>query len=145
MANLKESEANLSYNIAKFDDTTMTSPISGTVVLKSLEKGEMVSPGMTVLTIVDMGDLYVRVDIDETLINSIAIGGEALIKAEGNSNAVFKGTVSEIGRYAEFATQRDVTRGRQDIRTFRVKIKPGDTGGRLKPGMTVEVEIPGKK
>jgi HlyD family secretion protein len=145
MANLKESEANLSYNIAKFNDTTMTSPISGTVVLKSLEKGEMVSPGMTVLTIVDMGDLYVRVDIDETLINSIAIGGEALIKAEGNSNAVFKGTVAEIGRYAEFATQRDVTRGRQDIRTFRVKIKPGDTGGRLKPGMTVEVEIPGKK
>jgi HlyD family secretion protein len=145
MANLKESEANLSYNKAKFNDTTMTSPISGTVVLKSLEKGETVGPGMTVLTVVDMGDLYVRVDIDETLINSIAIGGEALIKAEGNSNAVFKGTVSEIGRYAEFATQRDVTRGRQDIRTFRVKIKPEDSGGRLKPGMTVEVEIPGKK
>jgi HlyD family secretion protein len=144
-ASLSESEANLSYNLAKFDDTTLTSPISGNVVLKALEKGETVSPGMTVLTIVDMGDLYVRVDIDETLINVIAIGGEALIKAEGNSNAVFKGTVSEIGRYAEFATQRDVTRGRQDIRTFRVKIKPGDTGGRLKPGMTVEVDIPGKK
>ncbi len=145
LVNLKESEADLSYNLAKFDDTTMTSPISGTVVLKSLEKGEIVSPGMTVLTIVDIGDLYVRVDIDETLINSIALNGEALIKAEGNSNAVFKGTVSEIGRYAEFATQRDVTRGRQDIRTFRVKIKPGDTGGRLKPGMTVEVEIPKKR
>jgi HlyD family secretion protein len=144
-ASLSESEANLSYNIAKFDDTTMTSPVSGTVVLKSLEKGEIVSPGMTLLTIVDMGDLYVRVDIDETLINSIALGGEALIKAEGNSNAVFKGTVSEIGRYAEFATQRDVTRGRQDIRTFRVKIRPGDTEGKLKPGMTVEVEIPKKR
>jgi multidrug resistance efflux pump len=145
MANLKESQANLSYNIAKFDDTTMSSPISGTVVLKSLEKGEMVSPGMTVFTIVDTGDLYIRVDIDETLINSIALNSEAIIKAEGNSNAVFKGTVSEIGRYAEFATQRDVTRGRQDIRTFRVKIKPGDTGGKLKPGMTVDVEISGKR
>jgi len=145
LANLKESEANLSYNLAKFDDTTMTSPISGTVVLKALEKGEIASPGMTVLTIVDMGDLYVRVDLDETLINSIALNSEALIRAEGSSKTEFKGTVSEIGRYAEFATQRDVTRGRQDIRTFRVKIKLGDTGGRLKPGMTVEVEIPKKR
>jgi HlyD family secretion protein len=145
LANLKESEANLLYNLAKFDDTTMTSPISGTVVLKALEKGELAGPGMTVLTIVDMGDLYVRVDLDETLINSIALNSEALIRAEGSSKTEFKGTVSEIGRYAEFATQRDVTRGRQDIRTFRVKIKLGDTGGRLKPGMTVEVEIPKKR
>lgn len=145
LANLKESEANLSYNLAKFDDTTMTSPISGTVVLKSLEKGELANPGMTVLTIVDMGDLYVRVDLDETLINSIALNSEAVIRAEGSSKTEFKGTVSEIGRYAEFATQRDVTHGRQDIRTFRVKIKLGDTGGRLKPGMTIEVEIPKKR
>jgi HlyD family secretion protein len=144
-ASLIESEANLSYNIAKFDDTTMTSPISGTVVLKALEKGEIVSPGMTVLTIVDMGDLYVRVDLDETLINSIALNSEAIIRAEGSSKTEFKGTVSEIGRYAEFATQRDVTRGRQDIRTFRVKIRLGDTQGKLKPGMTVEVEIPKKR
>ena len=144
-ASLIESEANLSYNIAKFDDATMTSPISGTIVLKALEKGELVSPGMTVLTIVDMGDLYVRVDLDETLINSIALNSEAVIRAEGSLKTEFKGTVSEIGRYAEFATQRDVTRGRQDIRTFRIKIKLGDTGGRLKPGMTVEVEIPRKR
>ncbi|HMK50585.1 MAG TPA: efflux RND transporter periplasmic adaptor subunit, partial [Thermodesulfovibrionales bacterium] len=144
-ASLKESEANLSYNLAKFDDTVIASPISGTVVLKAMEKGETVSPGMTVLTIVDMEELYVRVDLDETLINSIALNSEALIRAEGSSKSEFRGTVSEIGRYAEFATQRDVTRGRQDIRTFRVKIRVGDTGGRLKPGMTVEVEIPKKR
>jgi hypothetical protein len=58
---------------------------------------------------------------------------------------VFKGKVSELGRYAEFATQRDVTRGRQDIKTFRVKINIEDSAGLLKPGMTVEVEIPQKK
>jgi hypothetical protein len=50
--------------------------------------------------------------------------------------------VSEIGRYAEFATQRDVTRGRQDIKTFRIKIRVADSHGMLKPGMTVEVKIP---
>jgi HlyD family secretion protein len=74
----------------------------------------------------------------------VALDSEAFIRAEGIPGKVFKGKVSEIGRYAEFATQRDVTRGRQDIKTFRVKVKVTDTGGVLKPGMTVEVEIPKK-
>jgi HlyD family secretion protein len=140
-ANLKQSEASLSFNIAKLADMTITSSISGTVVFKSLEKGETVSPGMTILTIVNTGNLYTRVDIDETLIENVALNSEANIRTEGNPKKLFKGEVSEIGRYAEFATQRDVTRGRQDIKTFRVKIKLKDPGGVLKPGMTVEVEI----
>ena len=143
-AKLKESEANLLYNQARFADTTITSPISGTIVFKSLEKGETVGPGMTILTIVDTGNLYARVDIDETLIDNVLLNSEAIIRTEGTPPKIFKGRVSEIGRYAEFATQKDVTHGRQDIKTFRVKIKFGDTGGALKPGMTVEVEIPRK-
>jgi multidrug resistance efflux pump len=144
-ANLKQSEANLSYNLAKLSDTTITSPLSGNVVFKALEKGETVSPGMTILTIVNMHDLYARVDIDETVIDSIALNARVSIKTEGTTGRVFNGTVYEIGRYAEFATQRDVVRGRQDIKTFRVKIRVEDAGGVLKPGMTVEVEIPRKK
>lgn len=143
-AKLKESEANLSYHMSKLNDTVIITPISGTVIFKSLEESETVSPGVTILTIVDMDNLYVRVDIEETLIGSVALNSEAIVRAEGIPDKVFKGRVSEIGRYAEFATQRDVTRGRQDIKTFRVKIKLIDTGGVLKPGMTVEVEIPKK-
>lgn len=143
-ANIKQSEANLSYNFAKLADTIITSPLSGNVVFKALEKGETVSPGMTILTIVDMKDIYARVDIDETLIDNVALNSKAIIRTEGTPERIFKGIVYEIGRYAEFATQRDVTRGRQDIKTFRVKIKLDNTGGALKPGMTVEVEIPRK-
>ncbi len=141
-ARLKESEANLLYNQAKFADTTIISPVSGTVVFKALEIGETVSPGMTILTIVDMENLYVRVDIEETLIGAVELNSEAIIRVDGLPARVFKGKVSEIGRYAEFATQRDVTRGRQDIKTFRVKIRLTSTDKVLKPGMTVEVEIP---
>lgn len=143
-AGLKESEANLSYHLSKLNDTVIITPVSGTVIFKALEKGETVSPGVTILTIVDTESLYIRVDIEETLIGSVALDSGAIIRAEGIPDKLFKGKVSEIGRYAEFATQRDVTRGRQDIKTFRVKIKVTDTGGVLKPGMTVEVEIPKK-
>lgn len=60
---------------------------------------------------------------------------------DGLPGRKFQGRVSEIGRYAEFATQRDVVRGREDIKTFRVKVRVDDPGGFLKPGMTVEVMI----
>lgn len=143
-ARLKESGANLAYYMSKLSDTVIRTPISGTVIFKSMEMGETVSPGMPILTIVDMENLYVRVDLEETLIGFVSLDSEAVIRADGIPEKVFKGRVSEIGRYAEFATQRDVTRGRQDIKTFRVKIKFADPSGALKPGMTVEVEIPKK-
>ena len=87
-ADLKQSEATLNYNLARLDYTTVTSPVSGMVVLKALEKGEIASPGVTVLTIVDMNDLYARADIDETLIDNISPGSDATIRTEGTPGRV---------------------------------------------------------
>jgi HlyD family secretion protein len=140
-AGLKESEANLSVSQAKLKQTVITSPISGTIVFKALEAGETVSPGVTILTIVDLNHLYVRVDVEETRIGRIVLNQAATIQTEGAPARIFSGKVSKIGRYAEFATQKDVTRGRQDIKTFKIKIDVEDSGGFLKPGMTVEVEM----
>lgn len=140
-AGLKEATATLAFNKARFDDTIIKAPLSGTVIFRAMEKGETVTPGSVILTIADIDNLYVRTDIDETSVGYVALNANAAIRAEGLPGRIFKGRVSEIGRYAEFATQRDVARGRQDIKTFRVKIRLDDTQGRLKPGMTVEVEI----
>lgn len=140
-SDLKESQATLAYNQAKLADMSIATPISGTVVFKALEKGETVSSGVTVLTVVDLANLYARVDVDETMVDKIAVGGDVMIRTEDASGKQFKGRVSEIGRYAEFATQKDVTSGRQDIKTFRVKIAFQEPAGLLKPGMTVDVEI----
>ncbi len=140
-ARLREADANLAFSEAKLRDTVITSPIAGAVSFRALEQGEYAIAGTTVMTIVDTANLFVRVDLEETMVAAIPLHAAARITAEGLTGKEFKGTVIEIGRYAEFATQRDVTRGRQDIKTFRVKVKPDDPGGLLKPGMTVFVEI----
>jgi HlyD family secretion protein len=144
-AAMKEAAANLAFYRSKLDDMTIASPVTGTVIYKSLQVGETVSPGVTIMTIVDLNGLYARVDIDETKIGRVVLNGPALVRVDGMPGKVFRGKVSEIGRYAEFATQRDVVRGREDIKTFRVKVRVDDPAGLLKPGMTVEVEIPKKK
>jgi HlyD family secretion protein len=144
-AALKEAEANLAFYQSKLADTVIATPVRGTVIFKAFETGETVSPGETILTVVDLEDLYARVDIDETKIGNVVLHGDAFVTVDGVPGRVFKGRITEIGRYAEFATQRDVIRGREDIKTFRVKIGVDDPSGILKPGMTVEVEIPRKR
>jgi multidrug resistance efflux pump len=144
-ARLKESEALLSQQKARLNDTIITTPISGVVVFKALERGEFVSPGITIYTIVDMENLWVRIDIEESLIGMIKIGDNAVITTDAKPDKKIEGKVSEIGRYAEFATQRDVKHGTQDIKTFHVKIHFTDEERFLKPGMTVNVEIPSDK
>ena len=104
-------------------------------------KKEHATAGATIMTVVDPANLYVRIDLEETAVAAVPLHAAARITAEGLPGKEFAGRVIEIGRYAEFATQRDVTRGRQDIKTFRVKVKPDDPGGLLKPGMTVFAEI----
>ncbi len=141
-AGITQAKADLAYQQARLAETTVVSPINGTVVYRALEVGETVAPEMTVLTLVDFEHLTVRVDIDETRLGKIKPGAPALIRLDDRPELTFPGRIASINRYGDFATQRDVSAGRQDIRTFRVTIAldPGQAG--LNPGMTVLVEIP---
>jgi len=144
-ASLKQSEANVLFWRARLAQTILSSPVSGTIVFKGFEPGETVSPGQTILTLIDFNGLYIRVDIEETLIAAISLNSQPRIRTPGKPGHMLEGRVTRIGRYGEFATQRDVTRGRQDIKAFNVHIRADDPAGLLKPGMTVEVAFTGSR
>jgi len=141
-ARLVAEQASHRYAEAKLADTVIRSPMDAMVTFRALEEGETVAPGVTILTLVDQQHLFVRADLDEREVGRIAVGDAASITVESLPGQSFPGRVAEISRYGEFATQRDVVRGRQDLRTFKVRIDVAAHGGRLTPGMTVEVAIP---
>lgn len=142
-ANVKQSQGNADFYRAQLGYTVIRSPFSGTIIYKSLETGENADPGVTIMTLVDQSRIWVRADIEETYVGGIRLNGPATIRAVvDKSGRTFGGRVVEINRYAQFATQTDVTRGRQDIKTFKVRIAVTDQSGYLKPGMTVGVDIP---
>lgn len=125
---------------AQLDDALIISPLNGIVSYKAFEAGEYINPGAVVYTVYDPNDLWARVDIEETHIQNIKIGSAAEIVPAGGGKSL-SGKVIEIGEAGGFATQRDVTRGRPDIKTFRVKVGIQDPQGIVKPGMTVNVKI----
>jgi len=138
-ASVKQSEAALKVARTNLDDTVVYSTLSGIVTLRAFEPGEMAANGSTILTVVDLSDIWVRVDVEETAVSKIRLGDIATVKVDSLPEQEFKGRVYEINSEGEFATQRDVKRGRQDIKTFRVKVKIDEPKGILKEGMTATV------
>lgn len=141
-ANLLSGQANSKYYADQLADTEIKSPVDGVIVSKALEVGEWVTPGVPILTVDDLSTIWARVDVEETDLGSLYIGKSAQVELPTNPPQIFTGRVMAIGQEGQFATERDVRRGRQDIRTFYVKVQVLQAEGELKPGMTAEVSFP---
>lgn len=141
IAKKAEAEAELKALKAALDDTIVRSPITGVAAYKAFEAGEFVRQGDGIYTVHDLKDIWARIDVEETDIGRIRLGAPAEVRPSGLTDKSYNAKVIEAGEVGGFATQRDVTRGRQDIKTFRVKAGIETPDGRLKPGMTVNVRI----
>jgi multidrug resistance efflux pump len=125
----------------RLEDAEISSPITGLVAKKYFELGEIVSPGVPILTLWNLNKIWAKVYLDEKRLPLILLGMPARAWVESLSEKSFSGKVVAIGPEGEFSTQRDVKRGRQDIRAFRIKIALKDPAGILKPGMSVQIEF----
>jgi RND family efflux transporter MFP subunit len=141
VALVASNKANADYFKDQLRDTTVVSPTDGVVVNKALEVGEWVTPGTPIITVDDLSTIWARVDVQETDLGSIYVGKSAQVVLPTDPPVTFSGRVMAIGQEGNFATERDVRRGRQDIRTFYVKVQVLQAGGELKPGMTAEVSF----
>jgi RND family efflux transporter MFP subunit len=138
-AAVASAEAQVHFYRDQLRDTEIRSPIDGVVVYKALEVGEWVTPGAPILTVDDLSTLWARVDVQETEITALRVGQPARIGLPGQPPVELPGRIMAIGQEGQFATERDVRRGRQDIRTFYVKVRIEGDAAAAKPGMTAEV------
>ena len=84
--------------------------------------------------------LWVRADVEETYIEGIRIGDRLTVRLP--SGTELPGTVFYRGVDADFATQRDVSRTKRDIKTFELRLRVDNTDRRLAIGMTAYVLLP---
>ena len=117
------------------------SPFDGVVVSRDLEEGEWAAPGTPVVTVENRSRLWVRLDVEETSLDGIRLGDPARISVLALPGRSLRGHVIELGAEADFALNRDVKRGRPDIRTFRVRVAVDELPEALRPGMTAEVTL----
>jgi HlyD family secretion protein len=132
-AQRKRADVRLSYSEVR-------APIDGIVDVRAAREGEVVTPGQPLLTLIDPDDLWVRADVEETYIDRIRMGDQ--LKVRLPSGVERTGTVFHRAADAGFATQRDVSRIKRDIKTFEIRLRVDNADRRLAVGMTTYVELP---
>jgi HlyD family secretion protein len=120
--------------------TDIHSPIDGIVNVRAVRGGEVVTPGQPIVTLINPDDLWVRVDVEETYIDRVRLGDKLTVRLP--SGLEREGTVFYRGADAGFATQRDVSRTKRDIKTFEVRLRCDNHDRRLAVGMTAYVLLP---
>jgi HlyD family secretion protein len=120
--------------------TELHAPIDGIVDVRAVRVGEVVNPGQPVVTVINPDDLWVRVDVEESYIDRVRIGDALTVRLP--SGVEREGTVFYRGVDASFATQRDVSRTKRDIKTFEVRLRVDNSDRRLAVGMTAYVVLP---
>ena len=120
--------------------TEVKAPIDGFVDTKAARVGEVVSAGQPLVTLIDPDDLLVRADVEETYIDRVRIGDILTVRLP--SGVERPGKIFYRGADAAFATQRDVSRTKRDIKTFEVRLRVDNSDRRLAVGMTAYVLLP---
>jgi HlyD family secretion protein len=132
-------EASLELARERLADARVTAPISGTVLAKSVEQGQIiasstnnVSGGTVMLQMADLSELEIRTLVDEIDIGNLGPGLRVESTVEAFAELSFEGEVMKIEPQAEV---------QQSVTTFPVLSRIDNSEGLLLPGMNADVSI----
>jgi HlyD family secretion protein len=121
--------------------THLNSPITGLILECNVEAGEVVSPGMVLMTIGDLRRPWVRVYIGERDIGKVRIGQGAFVVTDAYPNRRFSGTLRYIANEAEFTPKNVQTRQERVKLVYEARIYLTNEEGILKPGMPADISL----
>lgn len=97
--------AGLGFAKSKVGDTLIYAPQDGVIVTRDLEKGAIVTPGMSIFTMADPRTVWVKANVDESLLKGVAIGKKANITLRSSATEQFPGQVARLGRQSDRVTE----------------------------------------
>ena len=118
-------------------------PVSGRINVWATRQGEVVTMGATIVTIMDLTQTWVYAPLPETQSDAVQLGDS--LRVVMPSGATVYGKVINKAAEADFATQRDVSSRKRDIKTIELKLLIDNPGEKFVPGMTAEIYIPKSK
>jgi len=126
----------------KLHDCVFLSPAKGTVTLKAIEPGELVTVGMNVLRLTNLDNIKLTIYVAETDLGRVKLGQPADILIDSfGPDRPFKGVVTYISPVAEFTPKNVQTKEERSKLVFGVKIEADNTDGFLKPGLPADARI----
>ncbi len=126
----------------KVDWCSVKSPVDGKLLYTYHEKGELVSPGTKLATVADLSEVWAYIYVPHDMLARLSTGMEVKGHLPEAGDKVFPGRVAVIYSEAEFTPKNVQTRKERTRLVYAVKVSFPNAGEALKPGMTLEVELP---
>lgn len=138
VANVKAQQQEIQ---ARMNYLQIVSPIQGVVTARSVEPGEVVTTGETLLSLINLNDVYLRGYIPEGEIGKVRVGQSAQIYLDSAPDKPLKAKVTEIDSQASFTPENIYFREDRVTQVFGVKLDIDNPNGFAKPGMPADGEI----
>lgn len=142
-SDMQNARALLDQAQIELDYANVASPIMGKVNVLAGRVGEVVATGTPIATITDLSQTWIYAPLPETQADAVQLGDS--LRVVMPSGETIWGKVIAKAAEADFATQRDVSRRKRDIKTIQLKLLIANAGMKYVPGMTADVYVPKDK
>jgi HlyD family secretion protein len=141
--NVLQAQASVDTTKADVDELTVKAPIASQVYQIGAEIGEYVSPGVPLLSLYDLNDVWLRFNLREDLVTGLKVGDRFKMRVPALGDEEIEAEIKLIETRGEYAGWR-ATRatGDFDLRTFEVRAYPVSPLPSLRPGMSVYAKWP---
>ena len=135
-ANVGKAIADIKAVQSIIDQMVVYAPVASQVYQRNVEPGEYVSPGVPLVTLIDLNDLWIHFDLREDLVKTLKVGDRIGVRIPALSDRRITAEVKLIATKGEYASWR-ATRatGDFDLRTFSIRAYPVEKVPELRPGM----------
>lgn len=137
--------ATLSRAKVGVDECVLRAPQSGYVLERNYEPGEVVLPGSRILTLVDTREVKATFYLPNAELKAAKPNRKVEVRADAYPDKVFKGRISHVAAQAEFTPRNVQTREDRDRLVYAVEVRIPNPKGTLRPGMPVEITLPGTR
>src|SRR6516165_6087830 len=141
VANVQKAVADIEAEQSIIDQMVVYAPVASQVYKRNVEPGEYVSPGVPLVILIDLNDLWVHFDLREDLVKSLKVGDRFAVRIPALADRRITVEVRLIATKGEYASWR-ATRatGDFDLRTFSIRAYPVEKVPELRPGMSAYVD-----
>lgn len=141
-ARLAQAEAAVAEIDAALEDATVRAPFEGIVTVQHREAGEIASPGLPAITLLDHQERWVRIYVPENRLAAVRLGTPAMVTTDTYAGKEYRGTVSFIASEAEFTPKTVQTQEERVKLVYAAKVRiTDDPSFDLKPGMPADVRL----
>jgi HlyD family secretion protein len=141
VANVGKALADIKAVQSIIDQMVVYAPVASQVYQRNIEPGEYVSPGVPLVTLIDLNDLWIHFDLREDLVRTLKVGDRLGVRIPALDDRHITVEVKLIATKGEYASWR-ATRatGDFDLRTFSIRAYPVDKVPELRPGMSAYLD-----